>query len=137
MTVTWKGLCGGDKDKTEWVSLEEYNKLKADKDVLDKMLIGERLHCSLFADEWSKKEIARLQADLDYVRKMRTQETLDLQEMADWNNAMRARETRLIKAGEQLVHAINETSRKTFYPYELRCVHERAVTEWLEATIVK
>lgn len=40
---------------------------------------------------------------------------------------------RLRKAAEPLVEAINETSKKTFYPYELRMVHERAIKDWIDA----
>jgi hypothetical protein len=47
-------------------------------------------------------ENARLKAELDYVRKMRTQETLDLQEMSDLNNAFRAEVERLRKAGDAM-----------------------------------
>lgn len=52
----------------EWIKWEDYARLKADKDVLDKMLIGERLHCSLLADKWSKGEIAHLKAEVERLK---------------------------------------------------------------------
>ena len=52
---------------------------------------------------WVKwEDYAALKTDLDYVRKMRTQETLDLQEMSNIVNEVRAENERLRKAGDDL-----------------------------------
>lgn len=90
----------------EVVRLEQENaSLKADVERLTDENVT--LRVERMQDETGKRityaDYAKLKEDLEYVRKMRTEETLDLQEMSDWNNAMRARIKRLIEAGDMIV----------------------------------
>lgn len=57
-------------DFGDWVKWDDYASLKSEKDTLDKMLIGERLHCSLIASQWAKDEIARLNNEVERLTKL-------------------------------------------------------------------
>ena len=86
-----------ESDKGNWVKLEDYARLKADKDVLDNMLIGERLHCSLLADKWSKGEIARLKAEVERLRASSFVTAVPVEQYE-----------RVVKAGDDLVEALKD-----------------------------
>lgn len=82
----------------DYVLHSDYARLKAEVESVRQVAQDNKTET-----EVARIENARLKSDLEYVRKMRTEETLDLQEMSDWNNAMRARVKRLIEAGDMIV----------------------------------